>query len=110
MKTRKNLGFLAPRKLRFSTEAQMEILGLAIVVVLILVATTFVVRFLVLRTPVDYRKGFVSSELASNMLNTFLKTAAKDCSQLTMTELLQDCVRSRKRDNMRKWARLMQVY
>ena len=72
----------------------MEILGLAIVVVLILVATIFVVRFLVLKTPVDYRKGFVRSELASNMLNTFLKTAAKDCSQLTMTELLQDCAQS----------------
>jgi len=69
----------------------MEILGLAIVVVLVLLATTFVVRFLMLKVPVEYRKGFISSELASNMLNTFLKTAAKDCSQLTMTELLQDC-------------------
>ena len=69
----------------------MEILGLAIVVVLILVATIFIVRFLLLKAPTEYRKGFVSSELASNMLNTFLKTAAKECSQLTMTELLQDC-------------------
>lgn len=72
-------------------KSQMEILGLAIVIVLILVATIFVVRFLVLKSPTEYRKGFVSSELASNMLNTFLKTAAKDCSQLTITELLQDC-------------------
>jgi len=72
-------------------KAQMEILGLAIVVVLILVATIFVVRFLAFKTPADYRKGFVSSELASNMLNTFLKTTAKDCFRLTMTELLQDC-------------------
>lgn len=76
-------------------KAQMEILGLAIVVVLILVATVFVVRFLVIKTPADYRKGFVSSELASNMLNTFLKTSAKDCSRLTMTELLQDCAQGR---------------
>ena len=76
-------------------KAQMEILGLAIVVVLILVATIFVVRFLVIKSPTEYRKGFVSAELASNMLNTFLKTAAKDCSQLTMTELLQDCAQAR---------------
>ena len=75
--------------------AQMEILGLAIVVVLILVATIFIVRFLVLKTPTEYRKGFVSSELASNMLNTLLKTAAIDCSQLTMTELLQDCAQGK---------------
>ncbi len=74
--------------------AQMEILGLAIVVVLILVATIFIVRFLVLKSPTEYRSGFVSSELASNTLNTFLKTSAAECSQLTMTELLQDCARA----------------
>lgn len=72
-------------------KSQMEILGLAVVVVLILVATIFVVRFLVVKAPAEHRKGFVSAELASNMLNTFLKTSAPDCSQLTMTELLQDC-------------------
>lgn len=74
--------------------AQMEILGLAIVVVLILVATIFIVRFLVLKSPTEYRTGFVSSELASNTLNTFLKTSAAECSQLTMTELLQDCAQA----------------
>ena len=73
----------------------MEILGLAIVVVLVLVATLFVVRFLVVKAPTDYRKSFVTAELATNMLNTFLKTSAKDCSQLTMTELLQDCAQAK---------------
>ncbi|MBI2541142.1 hypothetical protein HYV80_00330 [Candidatus Woesearchaeota archaeon] len=76
-------------------KAQMEILGLAIVVVLILVATIFVVRFMVIKSPTEYRKGFISAELASNMLSTFLKTASKDCSYLTMTELLQDCAQTR---------------
>ncbi|MBI1934902.1 hypothetical protein HYS31_00530 [Candidatus Woesearchaeota archaeon] len=75
-------------------KAQMEILGLAIVVVLVLIATIFVVRFILLKTPVNYRQGFVSAELASNTLNTFLKTTAADCSLLTMTELLQDCAQS----------------
>lgn len=69
----------------------MEILGLAIVVVLVLVAVVFAARFLIYKTPSNYRAGFISSELASNMLNTFLNTNAKDCSRLTMTELLQDC-------------------
>lgn len=75
-------------------KAQMEILGLAIVVVLVLIATIFVVKFIGLKTPANYRKGFVSSEIAANMLNTFLKTTSKDCSQLTMTELLQDCAQA----------------
>ena len=76
-------------------KSQMEILGLAIVVVLVLVATIFVVRFLVIKGPTDYRKSFVTSELATNMLSTFLRTSAKDCSQLTMTELMQDCSQSK---------------
>ena len=76
-------------------KAQMEILGLAIVVILILIGAVFVIRFLALKKPTEYRKGFVSSELASNMLNTFLKTVSGDCSQLTMTELLQDCAQGK---------------
>lgn len=76
-------------------KSQMEILGLAIVVMLILVATIFVIKFFLLKKPAEYRKGFVTAELASNTLNAFLKTAAKGCSQLTMTELLQDCAQSR---------------
>lgn len=90
MKTTNKTRFKMPNR-----KSQMEILGLAIVVVLILVATIFVVRFLVIKAPTNYRKGFISAELASNMLNTFLKTAAKDCSQLTMTELVQDCAQGR---------------
>jgi len=72
-------------------KSQMEILGLAIVVVIILVATVFFVKFSALKTSANYRGDFISSELASNMLNTLLKTNARECSQLTITELLQDC-------------------
>ena len=81
--------------MKLKKTAQMEILGLAIVIALIFVAIVFVVR-LGFEKPTNYRKGFVSSELASNMLNTFLRTAARnDCSQLTMTELLQDCAQGK---------------
>ncbi len=72
-------------------KGQMEVLGLAIVVVILFLAAIFVVRFVVLKNPADYRKDFISSEIASSTISTFLKTTAKECSQLTMTELLQDC-------------------
>lgn len=97
MKTRKNspLFFVPQKSPKFFREAQMEILGLAIVVVIILVAMIFVVRFLIIQPQTEYRKPFVSSETASNMLNSFLKTAAAQCSKLTMTELLEDCAQSK---------------
>ena len=74
-------------------KGQTEILGLAIVVVLVLVATTFVIRFLVDKSPADYRKSFVAEQLASNMVGALIGTTT-DCSQRAITELLQDCSQS----------------
>jgi hypothetical protein len=72
-------------------KAQMEILGLAIVVVLVLVGLVFAVRFIILKDDTSFRDPFLSSEIASNTINTFLKTNSRDCNDLTMTELLQNC-------------------
>jgi hypothetical protein len=82
-KTRKT-----PRK-----KSQMELMGLAIVVLLLLVGLTFAIRFVVLKKPNNFKKGFIDTELASNTLNTFLKTNSRDCRKLTMSELIQDCAK-----------------
>ncbi len=76
-------------------KAQSEIMGLAIVVILLILGMTFVIRFMASKEPVDYKKQFTQSELASNMINTFLKSTSRDCNGLSMTELLQDCGQSR---------------
>src|SRR3989344_8263815 len=81
------------RKETTKKKSQMEILGLAIVIVIVLLAITFTVGFL-LKPQKNIRQGFVNSELASNMINTFLKTNAPLCSRLSMTELIQDCFQS----------------
>lgn len=71
--------------------AQMEIMGLAIVVILLVLGMTFVLRFMLNQDPIDYKQQFLQAEIASNMLNTYLKTTADNCNGLSMTELLQDC-------------------
>ena len=76
-------------------KAQTEIMGLAIVVILLVIGMTFVIRFMMSKEPTDYKKQFTYAEIASNTLNTFLKSASKDCNELTMTELLQDCSQSK---------------
>ena len=84
--------FLVSRKFyKFSRKSQTEIIGLAIIVVLMIIGMTFVVRFMLSKEPVDFKKQFTRAEIASNTLNTFLKSAGRDCNGLTMTELLQDC-------------------
>ncbi|MBI2134986.1 hypothetical protein HYU09_03270 [Candidatus Woesearchaeota archaeon] len=80
---------------KFRKKSQTEIIGLAIVVVLLVIGMTFVIRFMLAKETVDYKKQFTQAEIASNMLNTFLKSTSKDCNGLTMTELLQDCGHSK---------------
>lgn len=75
----------------------MEIMGLAIVVVIILIGTVIAVRFLASKKPDNPRANFVSAELASNTINTFLKTTAIECSKAKMEELIQDCAQGTER-------------
>ena len=72
-------------------KAQMEILGLAIVVVLLILGMVFVIEFIVTKKPSNLKKDIVESQVASNYLSTYLDTSVPECNSLTITELLQDC-------------------
>lgn len=78
-----------PKHLR--KRGQMEILGLAIVVVLLILGLVFVIKFVALKKPSTLKKEVVESQVASNYLSTYLSTSVQECSGLSTTELLQDC-------------------
>ncbi|HSU73222.1 MAG TPA: hypothetical protein VLJ21_05235 [Candidatus Binatia bacterium] len=68
----------------------MEILGLAIIVVLIMLGVLFAILF-VLRAPASQtERQFKESQLASSMVTAMLGTTSA-CRDATVTELLQDC-------------------
>jgi len=73
-------------------KAQMEIMGLAIIVVLLSVGMLFAVSYMVRRPQSDIKKTYTYSETASNLLGAVLKTSS-DCSQTTFSELFYDCGR-----------------
>jgi hypothetical protein len=72
-------------------KAQMEILGLAIVVLLLILGMVFVVRFIALGDKGSIRKEVSESQIASNYIATYLDTTVEDCRKLTVEELLIDC-------------------
>lgn len=78
-------------------KSQMEIMGLAIILILLILGMIFVVRFIIMKEPSDAKKRFTETQLSSNMLNTLLNTNTEDCFGMTLTELLQDCAQGETR-------------
>lgn len=73
-----------------ASKAQMEILGLAIVVVLISLALLFAVQFFLLKPVSEPAQIVKESFLAANFLNSCLGTSTA-CFGRSVKELLQDC-------------------
>lgn len=72
-------------------KSQMEMMGLAIIIILISLALLFVVRFVILREPSEQTKEYAQSELAANFLNAVLETNAPECNDIKFSTLFQDC-------------------
>ena len=73
-----------------SKKAQMEIMGLAIIIILVALAMLFVVQFVILKPQPDIKKAFTHKELAVNTVNTLLATTT-ECRDLSLSQLLKDC-------------------
>jgi hypothetical protein len=71
-------------------KAQMEIIGLAFVVILISLGLLMYIRFQAAKGPSTVKKTFIESQKAANLLNTVLKTNTY-CSGATINTLLQNC-------------------
>lgn len=71
-------------------KAQMEVMGLAIIVILVFLAILFVTRFIVMAPPVEIRKLYTYEKLTTNTLDAMLKTTT-ECHELTVVQLLKDC-------------------
>lgn len=75
-----------------SKKSQAEIMGLALVIMLIVVGIVFVFKFMDTGSEDSLRQDFVDSKLASNMINVILKTTL-DCKNIEIKNLYQDCAR-----------------
>ena len=69
--------------------AQMEIMGLAIIMILVILGVLFGLKYLT-SEPEEFKQEFEEKALATSFLNTMLGTTS-ECHQATFRELVQDC-------------------
>lgn len=74
-------------------KAQMEMMGLAIIVILIVLGLLFAVRFVIKKDTGEKppTEEYRTSELAANFLNAMLETNAPECYDISFSALYQDC-------------------
>lgn len=70
---------------------QQEIMGLAIVVILMILAVLVITK-LNPNKDFSFKKDYEESELVSGLINTLLTTTIRDCNGLSLRDILQDCV------------------
>lgn len=72
-------------------KSQTEIMGLAIIVILVAFGLVFMMKYMATNKPTEYQKEYLYAELSSNIINTLLKTTVDDCLQLSFADLYRDC-------------------
>lgn len=74
-----------------SKKAQMEIMGLVVVVMLLSLGMIFVLKFVIMDESADVRRQHSESQLSANLLNALLQTTATDCGNQQIKTLFRDC-------------------
>jgi len=72
-------------------KSQMEIMGLAVIIILLSLGILFIIQFTVNKEPSSIKKTFTQTQLASNMLSSVLRTTTIDCSGNSLNNLFKDC-------------------
>ena len=73
---------------------QTEMIGLAVIVILLMVGLIFIVRFVVMKQPTSIKQTFTQSNIASNFVNSMLKMSAEECTKnVDMSDLIANCAK-----------------
>jgi len=76
-----------------ATRAQLEIMGLVIIVIIIITGLLIFLVSKVSSPPKNFQKAYMTSELATNMLLAMTRVNIRECPDSTLGELITDCAR-----------------
>ncbi len=72
-------------------KAQIEMMGLMIAVILIFVLIFFAAKYSDTKNTFSYKQEFTQTEMASNMLSALLSSTSRDCNNMAMMDIFQEC-------------------
>lgn len=72
-------------------KAQMEIMGLAIIIILLMLGMIFLVKFMVLDEKRSIKADFSRKQVAQNFLNAMLITNVDVCNDATVSQIITEC-------------------
>lgn len=72
-------------------KAQMEVMGLAIIVILISVGVLLVIQFSLNDNEKSSLESYSKTQLDANLLNALMRTTAIDCNNRLLTSIFEDC-------------------
>jgi hypothetical protein len=73
-------------------KAQLEVLGLAVIVLLLSLGMLMVFKFIVTQEPIDTKQSVTEKQQSSNFLGAILETSTgPDCRNMKIKELFADC-------------------
>lgn len=70
----------------------MEIMGLAIIIILLMLGMIFLVKFMVLDEKRSIKADFSRKQVAQNFLNAMLITNVNSCNDATVSQIITECV------------------
>ena len=73
-------------------KAQMEIMGLAIIIILLMLGMIFLVKFMILDEKRSIKSDFSRKQVAQNFLNAMLITNVKSCNDATVSQIITECI------------------
>jgi hypothetical protein len=74
-------------------KAQIEMIGLVIIVIIIITALLIFLAYRVSRPRDTIKRAYMNQEIANNMLITMTKVNVEECHNMSLANLLADCAR-----------------
>lgn len=71
--------------------SQMEVFGLAVIVILLVIGMVFMIAFVVKQKPMEFKTEVKNSKIASFFVSSLLETNMPDCQDIKMRDIFTDC-------------------